>query len=200
MCSSRGRAKDHGNRRNPLVSLIPPSPLESTAGAARSASPPILSPPSSPRENQVWVANGWCERVSVLLCTIPLASGTTVLSANLHPADESSSWSKFTQNNHYRTRSDLTENTRANGGRCAIGWPSLRVQACTAPQKSQACGQKCVMITVVYGCFLAIEGLRRNISLSGCRCLAAGFRQRTTACERCSVLRTRRLFYFFLRP
>ena len=25
----------------------------------------------------------------------------------------------------------------------------------------------------------------------GCRCLAAGVRQRTTACERCSVLRTR---------
>ena len=32
-----------------------------------------------PRENQVWVANGWCERVSDLLCTIPLHRPTCIL-------------------------------------------------------------------------------------------------------------------------
>ena len=32
-----------------------------------------------PRENQVWVASGWCGRASDLLCTIPLHRPTCIL-------------------------------------------------------------------------------------------------------------------------
>ena len=63
--------------------------------------PPVSR--TRPRENQLWVASGWCGRVSDLLCTSPLHRPTCILQTE----SQNLSRSKFTL---CRTRADLTDN------------------------------------------------------------------------------------------
>ena len=83
MFGSRNQAKDHGLVPE-LTSRGVWSEEHCWGGQIRWA--PVSSQ-TRPRENQVWVANGWCKRVSDLLCTIPLHRPTCILQTESQNAD-----------------------------------------------------------------------------------------------------------------
>ena len=81
----------------------------------------------------VWRTGG--VSVSQFSCApFPSHRNNLILSANLHPADENSSRSTFTQNNHCRTRSDLTENTRT-GASVRSACPLLSQNLCRISER-----------------------------------------------------------------
>ena len=141
----------------------------------------------------VWRTGG--VSVSQFSCApFPSHRNNLILSANLHPADENSSRSTFTQNNHCRTRSDLTENTRT-GASVRSACPLLSQNLCRISERLSSAKNA---QRLFYGCFfgdlrLAEEHRFIGLSVFGSRIQAKDHGLRTvqrTAYPTYCVLRT----------